>query len=91
MLIIGQQSAYTGSLMKIELVKWSVRNWWSAAEREGKIPNGVETSVKPTLCRLFFREKTKTCKGQEQFGRVRFQRLSPAGQYVYFLGVQLYL
>ena len=60
MLIIGQQSAYTGSLMNIELVKWSVRNWWSAAEREGKIPNGVETSVRPTLAQVVFREKTKT-------------------------------
>ena len=60
---IGQQSADTGSLMKIELVKWSVRNGWSAAEREGKIPNGFETSVKPTLCRLFFRGKNKNLQG----------------------------
>ena len=49
MLIIGQQSAYTGSLMKIESVLWSVRNRRSGAVREGKIPNGVETPVKPPL------------------------------------------
>ena len=64
MLIIGQQSAYTGARTGIESVKWSVRNWRSGAVREGKIPNGFETSVKPPL-QVVFWEKTKTCKGQE--------------------------
>ena len=62
MLIIGQQSAYTGARTGIESVKWSVRNWRSGAVREGKIPNGFETSVKPPP-RLFFRKKTKNLHG----------------------------
>ena len=64
MLIIGQQSAYTGARTGIESVKWSVRNWRSGAVREGKIPNGTQSTVKPPL-EVVFWKKTKTCKGQE--------------------------
>ena len=64
MLIIGQQSAYTGSLMKIESVLWSMQNWRSGAVREGKIPNGTQSTVKPPChgAGCFFGKKTKTCR-----------------------------
>ena len=66
MLIIGQQSAYTGARTEIESVKWSVRNRRSGAVREGKIPNSFETSVSHhPLQVVFSKKKTKTCMGQE--------------------------
>ena len=64
MLIIGQQSAYTGARTGIESVKWSVRNWRSGAVREGKIPNGFETSVKPPL-QVVFLKKIEGCQSSE--------------------------
>ena len=54
---IGEESADTGARTEIESGKWGVRNWRSAAVREGKIPNGIEILVRPTLAQVVFSRK----------------------------------